>query len=160
VRARIADAGGRLIEEMLIPVRSGFPTTSNLRRTRDVREAVQQLLRHRRTAILSAAEDHARHRMTAITAEYGQGFLSAQEKESAIAKSLSRERLFLVQPGLFDARTMKDRDRTDRARRHAQTNSNARTARLNASTSIRLVEPLEPVLVLLIQNGRASCCRG
>jgi len=160
VRARIADAGGRLIEEILIPVRSGFPSTSNLRRTRDVREAVQQLLRHRRTAILSAAEDYARHRITAITAEHGRGLLSVQEKESAIAKSLSRDRLFLVQPGLFDARTMKDRDRTDRSRRHAQTNSNARTARLNASTSIRLVEPLEPVLVLLIQNGRASCCRG
>ena len=123
VRATIVDRSGRLIENLLIPVRA----------ERTDRDACAD--------VLAAASHHASARATEIALTYRDTFRHKTTREGLIHDRMKSEASGLVQLGLFDRRAARASVLSDAAERDNEPST--------ASLSVPLVE----IVLLLYADG-------
>jgi superfamily II DNA or RNA helicase len=149
VRARIVNGAGRLVEDMLVPVLAdpaggavspkfaGFPRTTaeggQCRRRRDVRAYAEQLVEQLAPAVISVVSKHVEARAKQIAVVSAQWIDRALIRERALSNISEADTAFLIQAGLFDARTLKQHAAAEHRRRRVGDESDARVETLRAA---------------------------
>jgi superfamily II DNA or RNA helicase len=151
-RARIVNGCGRLVEDLLVPVRSPLSSadvagacSSNVRR-RNVRTVVDRLLEQLQETVASVVRLHVQRRASAVAVESREWVARAITRERQLSQILQTGNP-LVQAGLFDSRLLRQREdgRAQHQRLVLETTSRTAQVELNSVTTAQ-----EPELVLLL----------
>ncbi len=152
-RARLVDAGGRLVEEILVPV-VGWGSLSPPPRRHDQRRLVADLLSRHGADLLEHATRAALVRLDALRATRSAAIVSDRVRELALAASApgacagSR----LLQPGLFDSRAAREADRASAGREALERESATKLAALSAEADVSLAGDPDLALVLIVKE--------
>ncbi|MEO5741780.1 MAG: helicase-related protein, partial [Vicinamibacterales bacterium] len=153
-RIRLVTHAGRLIEDGLLPVRLPLPRGPRRLTRKEARSVAESLMTRFGPELLRHARAHADERAHAIALEWPEAIATAANRERRIAHNLAANDAPLVQAGLFDSRTLKQR-RADEMRRDAtRGESEARAHALEAGSNVRLAHDPELVMLLIL------CSRG
>jgi transposase len=153
-RAKVVDASGRVLEELLVPAQVKFRPLNHGKRRRDVRSDGRQVLDRHQPAVVAAVREHVSTRLTSISDQYGRGLARSTRREEHLGKLLAREIPALVQPSLFDRRALKDRESARSDDTTASKESDARKLALQSAVSG--ITMREPDIVLLLLVGAAG----
>ena len=163
-RIRLVTLAGRLIEDALVPVRIGIEQpTQVVRRSfseggrptrREARAFAESLMAAFGGDVLQHARTHAEQRAREISADAAASIARAMRREHAIAAAVAAEPTPLVQAGLFDTRSLKEKWAGDERRGSMRDESDVRAHVLESDASVRLAGDPELVMLLI------SCCQG
>ena len=132
-RTRCVDGSGRLVEERLIPVEvSG-----------DIGGHPQEVFVRGRALVRSVCLAEIAKRLGDLAAEYRHGLERARARESQLAALARADREALVQPGLFDRRTLKH---------DAAAADHGRPESLASASSLLVAQHTETVLLLVMTS--------
>jgi hypothetical protein len=151
-RTRIINGCGRLVEDALVPVRSPLAAADaagcccfNVRR-RSVRAVAERVFEHYQEAASSVARLHLERRASQIAGESRGWIVRARMREQQLSQTLQTTSP-LFQAGLFDGRSLRQREdsRAERQRLMVETASRAGHLGLEDLTTVQ-----EPELALLL----------
>ncbi|MCM3879778.1 MAG: DEAD/DEAH box helicase [Vicinamibacterales bacterium] len=151
-RTRIVNGCGRLVEDVLVPVRSPLSAAdvagccwADVRR-RSIRAIAERLLEQYQGAASAAARLHLERRASVIAGESREWIVRARTREQQLSQTLQTTSP-LFQAGLFDGRTLRQREegRAEHHRLMAETASRAGHLGLEGLTTAQ-----EPELALLL----------
>lgn len=149
VRARSVAATGRLLETVLVPVQVSSDFLNRRSRRSVVRSRAQRLIERCEAAVIAAAREHMAARMAETSRQYGRGLERAATRERRIGEILARGEHQFVQAGLFDRRSLKDRDAALTRESAATGDSDTRRRSLESEVSGIASQDLRLVLLLL-----------
>jgi hypothetical protein len=152
VRARISDAAGRLLEQIVVAVKLPLIEPLHGRRRRDVRAQAQDVYDRHAAAAIAGALDQAVRRADAIALDYGQRLERAREREGRIAELVAAGTHSLVQAALFDRRALKHRDHIQRKQSIASADSQSRMESLRSGPHAVSVQSAEVALLLVVSR--------
>jgi hypothetical protein len=153
-RVKIVDASGRVLEDLLVPVRVKFRALIRGKRRRDVRRDGQDIHDRHQPAVVAAVREHVSTRLTNISNQYGSGLARSMRREEHLARLLAGEIPALVQPGLFDRRAVKERESARSDETTASHESDARRRALQSA--LHGITMREPDIVLLLLVNRTA----
>jgi superfamily II DNA or RNA helicase len=145
VRLRIANAAGRLVEDVVVPVAVRVPEGVVL--AREVRSTAEQWLRQHRDAVVGFAADYGRQRAASIdrgTAEATKRAVRREHRISAVAAGEPAQ----IQPGLFDNRALSRQLAEERHHRTILDECAQRTSLIEGGATTVLAQ--EPQIELML----------
>ena len=147
MRARIFNGAGRLVEDSLVPLVLPRPADS-LRRPRDVRSYIEDLMTGIAPALTALVERHLAPRVATIASLSSEGLALTLVRERQITGA-TIETGALFQAGLFDRRAIRRGEASARQRRRATEEGAARIRMLESGATASLAQPPEIALVLV-----------
>lgn len=152
-RSTIADASGRALEAILVPVALRLDSAVPHQRRCDVRSSIQRLMDVHGPAVVAAAHEHVGARMTPLTEAFGLGFERALKREQRLRQLIERKGDALIQAGLFDTRSLNKEDEEQR-KLQVCAESDSRIKFLRFGSSALSIQRTTIVLILLC-GGRS-----
>ena len=149
-RIRLVTHAGRVIEDVIAPVRIPLDPRQRRLTRRDARALAESLMSAAGPALVRHARAHADRRARAIALESAQSIARAVQRERAIADCVAAHGPPLVQAGLFDHRALKQRRVGDERLEAIRHESEARATLLEAGSIVCLAHDPELVLLLIL----------
>ncbi len=153
-RARIVNGCGRLVEELLLPVhlplaQSGVVDACALkRRRRDIRATADNTVERFREAVASVVRRHVEQRAAQIAAASREWVTRALARERQLALVVGADTA-LFQAGLFDARSIKQREDLHAQQQQFMEEAASRIGHLELDAVVSIAQAPELVLLLL-----------
>jgi hypothetical protein len=154
VRACVTDAAGRLLEDILVPVRLPVRHAIRARKHMDLRAYGQALFDRFEPAVRAAVLEEIAERTIRIGSEYGTGIQRALARERQLAEARLASADRLVQAGLFDRRSLNQHEADRQLRAASSAERDSRIEALRSGSLGLSVQRPEPVLLLIVE-GRA-----
>jgi superfamily II DNA or RNA helicase len=153
-RAQAAEANGRCLEEMVIPVRLRIPIGSAIRSRFQMRNLLRPIYSRLQGILSDRAEAVARARLDALAPLREEALVLARSRERAIGELLRSARPALVQAGLFDGRALNTRNEARRIGDAIQAQVDSRMSLLDGPRLVNMARPVELAMVLIVHDGR------
>jgi superfamily II DNA or RNA helicase len=154
VRTQLATGAGRLLEDTLVPVWVPFGVSKACLKRREIRATTEALLAVVHPDVIRCAREHALARRRQISLECGEWLARAIERERSIARHASAGAPRLVQPGLFDSRSIRQQLAARKRAGGVENETRARANLLAADSLVRLARDPEIALLLIIDSAR------
>jgi superfamily II DNA or RNA helicase len=147
IRVRLLSRAGRLVEDVLLPLRVPFRPSIRGARRHQVRAMAEMFVEAMRPALFDAARTHMRRRASDLEVELSRAIAAAIGRERWIAENLYGPAR-LMQPGLFGDRGPGNHGEARRKKARASDEMTVRTECLRAEAAI--VPGGEPEIELLL----------
>ncbi len=153
-RARVVNGCGRVAEELLVPVQlplARFDTAGGCalkRRRRDLRATADNTVEHFREAVASVVRRHVEQRAAQIAAAGREWFTRALARERQLAIVVGADTA-LFQAGLFDARSLRQREDLHAQQQRFMEETASRIGHLELDAVVSIAQAPELVLLLL-----------
>ena len=147
-RLRFVTRTGRLVEDRLLPVQISIERPELRLGRKSARALAESLIVTFGNHLLECAREYAAQRARALASELSASGSKTIGRERAIARGMDASDAELLQPGLFDARAVKDQAAANATRDAVRRQSEERMNMLELDASVHI--PREPELVLLL----------